>query len=100
MSDVLTRQDLQMGYNDLLVIPAGATNIKIAEVTPTPLPFPEHFTVYLGMLVSFACTIRDGRRGRRGNSRCGCVNVHVFTLKIKGFPALDVRVTAPYRGHT
>ena len=45
----MSRQDLQMGYNDLLVIPAGATNIRIAEVHASMLvevsPFfcPERF---------------------------------------------------------
>ena len=32
VTDVLKSQDLKMGYNDLLVIPAGATNIRVAEV--------------------------------------------------------------------
>ncbi len=32
VTDVLKTQDLKMGYNDLLVIPAGATNIRVAEV--------------------------------------------------------------------
>ena len=32
VTGVLDEQDLQMGYNDLAVIPPGATNIRIAEV--------------------------------------------------------------------
>ena len=30
---VMRDQDLQMGYNDMSMIPAGATNIVITEVT-------------------------------------------------------------------
>lgn len=28
-------QDLQVGYNDILLIPGGATNILVAEVAPS-----------------------------------------------------------------
>ena len=32
-SNVIKDQDMTMGYNDLVMIPPGATNIRIAEVT-------------------------------------------------------------------
>ena len=31
-SNVITDQDMSMGYNDIVTIPPGATNIRIAEV--------------------------------------------------------------------
>ena len=31
-SNVIKDQDMTMGYNDLVMIPPGATNIRIAEV--------------------------------------------------------------------
>ena len=33
VTGVMRDQDLQMGYNDMSMIPAGATNIVITEVT-------------------------------------------------------------------
>ena len=31
-SNVITDQDMLIGYNDVVMIPPGATNIRIAEV--------------------------------------------------------------------
>lgn len=35
VSDVLNMQDLQVGYNDILLIPGGATNIRVKESAPS-----------------------------------------------------------------
>ncbi|KYB26517.1 Papilin-like Protein [Tribolium castaneum] len=35
VSDRFENQDLQVGYNDILLIPAGATNILVEEVAPS-----------------------------------------------------------------
>ncbi|XP_022911513.1 papilin isoform X2 [Onthophagus taurus] len=34
-TDLLDMQDLQAGYNDILLIPAGAVNIKVREIAPS-----------------------------------------------------------------
>ena len=36
--------DMQMGYNDLVMIPVGATNIRIAEVQSSSLCLPLFFS--------------------------------------------------------
>lgn len=43
LSGVLDTQDLQLGYNDILLIPAGATNIHVQERAPS--------TNYLGNIL-------------------------------------------------
>ena len=44
---VMRDQDLQMGYNDMSMIPAGATNIVITEVTLPHLGHRWYISIFL-----------------------------------------------------